>query len=474
MRPSRLFLAVLIAAALAGAAGPSFAAGPTVPAGFRVVSDASGGRILEGTLGRVNGLSGAFGATLRRANGYFGNTLQLVGAVRSRDGRTIMGLIRARLGGTAVMGLAVSGIDPKGGGLGAVLFDSSQRFPKSVGSMVTRLAQTPVAPASSAASRSGSNVAAADALKEAIAKLKLSTVRAQDGTVEARIPEGWRVVQLGRGTLMTTGPDEAETICGVTISLLDPRGSAAQQNAAYARQTGMAAPSVGLLVPYTGDIRQSYVQVQQRLAQSAHQPAPAITFSQVKTLPSMTQQGVTAYQAELVGTSVANGKSMLFDSMVMYGRPAPNGLWTMVITGIAAPPDRFSTLVPQMVAIVSSYQMNAGTRFAQVKHDVDVGNQITANGMAMVQHNIQVNNEIGRQNQARVDASMANARAVQDGIDRSTAGFVNYLRGTDYVRDTSTGSQALVSQSASSALTRFDPQHYESVPISQYVKGVNY
>ena len=94
--------------------------------------------------------------------------------------------------------------------------------------------------------------------------------------------------------------------------------------------------------------------------------------------------------------------------------------------------------------------------------------------MAMVQRNIKANEEIGRQNQRRVDASMANARAVQDGIDRSTAGFVNYLRGTDYVRDTSSGAQGLVSQSTSNALTHFDPQHFESVPVSQYVKGVNY
>ena len=73
-----------------------------------------------------------------------------------------------------------------------------------------------------------------------------------------------------------------------------------------------------------------------------------------------------------------------------------------------------------------------------------------------------------------VAISMANAQGARDAMDRSTAGFINHILDRRVVQHNPTGAHGTMDIGLASALERSDPQNFSPVPISQYVKGVDY
>ncbi len=137
------------------------------------------------------------------------------------------------------------------------------------------------------------------------------------------------------------------------------------------------------------------------------------------------------------------------------------------MTGAVAPANRFVADEPQMATALAGYRIDAQRRQDQVQANIAAGWAASRAGIANM-------NATTARDQAVVDASMRNARAAQDGIDRSTAGFVRYLNDSDVVRRSPDGAHLDVDAGTSQALRSFDPQHFASVPVSQYVKGVDY
>jgi hypothetical protein len=68
---------------------------------------------------------------------------------------------------------------------------------------------------------------------------------------------------------------------------------------------------------------------------------------------------------------------------------------------------------------------------------------------------------------------MSHARSVQDGVDRSTAGFTRYLSDTT-VMQSSSGARGTVNDSFAQNVVANDPQNFRVVPVSEYQKGVDY
>jgi hypothetical protein len=76
--------------------------------------------------------------------------------------------------------------------------------------------------------------------------------------------------------------------------------------------------------------------------------------------------------------------------------------------------------------------------------------------------------------QTNFDRSMEQARRTQDAIDRSAAATIHYVSDTNVVRYNGNGAHGTMSTDWADALTRNDPQNFSVVPMSQYVKGVDY
>ncbi len=426
---------------------------------MRSVDDA-GGRILTGPLGNVNSPDAAFRAGLSHMRGYFGS-LTLQSVVRSNDGATTMGSFGGQLEGVRISGLALSSYRPGGASQFAVLFDEQSRFSKTLPSLVSRLQRMPppaVAKAAPAKAASPANLASE------IRNVPTTSYVSNDGTLSARVPAGWKIKDFAEGALIADGPDGSEVVVGLGLQCVDPRGQLYQSNLALSRE--MRTPrdpgaGLGIVAEYSPDPAAAYRAVALAIARASH---GSLEFT------STSEKAIAApggfHEAEVTGTSVQNGKPLRFDDLVGVGPLGQYGAYSVTVTGTVAPAARFQADEPEMGATLAGYHLNQARRSAQVQSNIAAGWAASRAGIANM-------NATTARDQATVDASMQNARAAQDGIDRSTAGFVKYLNGSDVVQR-SDGTHLDVSAGTSQALQSFDPQHYTSVPVSQYVKGVDY
>jgi hypothetical protein len=55
-----------------------------------------------------------------------------------------------------------------------------------------------------------------------------------------------------------------------------------------------------------------------------------------------------------------------------------------------------------------------------------------------------------------------------------TAGFCDFLREQTVIRDTETGSHVRNSDSTAQMLINSMPNRFEAVPLSQYIKGIDF
>jgi hypothetical protein len=426
---------------------------------MRSVDDA-GGRILTGPLGNANSPDSAFRAGLSHMRGYFGS-LTLQSVVRSKDGATMMGSFGAQLDGVRIGGLALSSYRPGGASQFAVLFDEQSRFSKTLPRLVSRLQSIPppaVAKAAAAKTASPANLASE------IRDVRTTSYVSNDGTLSARVPAGWKIKDFAEGALIADGPDGSEVVVGLGLQCVDPRGQLYQSNLALSRE--MRTPrdpgaGLGIVAEYSPDPAAAYRAVTLALVRASH---GSLEFTSTSEKTISAPGGFR--EAEVTGTSVENGKPLRFDDLVGVGPLGRYGGYTVTITGTVAPVARFQADEPEMGATLAGYRLNQAQRSAQVQSNIAAGWAASRAGIANM-------NATTARDQATVNASMQNARAAQDGIDRSTAGFVRYLNGSDVVQR-SDGTHLDVSAGTSQALQSFDPQHYTSVPVSQYVKGVDY
>jgi len=423
------------------------------PAGLRSIDDASGGRIIVGGLGPVAGPGDAFRAGLHRVRGYF-SSMQLENVVRSKDGTLTMGLFRARLGADDVSGLALSAYRP-GASQVAILFDDRRRLRQSMPKLVAHLQSiSPAATASRPRARSGANEPSLEARMRAVRTVAMTS---NDGTVSAQLPEGWQMKQFGGGMFVADGAGGAEVVQGVSLQVLDPRGQLYQQ----AMQMGRPPAGYRLFIPYTTDPARAYERAMESLNRSS---GSSVTFTSVSERPI---RWLGPNGAEVSGTSVRNGKTLRFDEYVGVSPEGPYGGWQIAVNGAVAPEVDFERDEPEMAVLFRSWRPNEALVHAQVESNIASGWAQSRAGRANLAATT-------ARDQGVVDASMRNARAAQDGIDRSTAGFVRYLNGTDVVEHGPSGAHLDVDSGTSAALQSFDPQHFTSVPVSQYVKGVDY
>jgi len=451
-------LACAVALALPSAARSALPA-HAAPAGFRSVD--AGGRILAGSLGAEGSTESAFRAGLHRLGAYFGPSLAIGSVVRSTDGAVTMGTFRARLGGVPVSGLAVSTYRARATSLFAVLFDDAGRFATTLPKLAGRLRSMPPPVAANATpARTGTRDLAA-----AMRAVPTVSLTSNDGTVYATIPRDWQMKRFAEGSFVADGPDHAEVVAGLGFSMIDPRGPLYQNQLALSRQMGGRLDPTGGMgapIPYVGDPAQAYRAIVMFLARAQHVDLEITSMSEK---PGAAPGGIRG--AEVSGTSMRNGTALRFDEVVGVGPPGPGGGWTATVTGAVAPADRFVADEPQMATALAGYRIDAQRRQDQVHANIAAGWAASRAGIANM-------NATTARDQAVADASMRNARAAQDCIDRSTAGFVRYLNDSDVVRRSPDGAHLDVDAGTSQALRSFDPQHFASVPVSQYVKGVDY
>lgn len=407
------------------------------PSGLRSTDVASGGRVMVGSLHAVDSTRSAFIAGLRCLPGYFDARPHVSSAVRSADGAITIGSFDATLRGAPVRGVAITAFEPRAGSRVGILFDYSDGIARSIDPLFRRVRRMMVP-------SSGPAVNAA-------AVKPLHVIEAPDGTVDARIPAGWRTIVFGEGAFAANGPDGSEVDQEVSLNFADPRSS-------LAGTPGWAA------VPYTAEPAQAMAAASRYVAQRGGPDAQL--HIERETRVSVPPEMGTA--AELIGTETLHGgRPGRFDGVALVSPLGQYGGWSLSVKMISGPLETYQHELPTLLAIFGSYHVNQGRRGEQVHENI-------AAGWRQTQAILQANAEVQQRNSAVFNASMANARNVQDSIDRSTAGFVHYLNDTSVLQHIPSGETGAVSQNFATGLIRADPQHFREVPVSEYQKGVDY
>jgi len=403
------------------------------------------GHVLLGTATAASA-SALLRAGLDDVRATFGSAPAILGASRSTDDTLTVALFRVRHEGIAYGGLVLTTFVRGGPSKVAIVYDRADRFGTSAPALIRSVvaAQTP-----------------AGAVLPA-----MHDVVASDNSVRARLPDGWTTHAFGGGVFAASGPDAAEVDQEISARLIDPRSPVFQQALQLQQQmhqpyNPLATP-YGIPLTYQPDPVRAFVALNGVLAQIQHQPDPAITIEH--TIPQSGQPGIRA--TEISGTDTVRGTRMRFDGIVGVTPANQNGAWMLSVKMIAAPVDRFQRDLPTLAAIYNSYAVNQQQMGAEVAQTIATDRAGTARGLAMAQATQSRDTDV-------FNASMGHARSVQDGIDRSTAGFTRYLNDTT-VMQSSNGGRATVNDSFAQSVVANDPQNFRVVPVSEYQRGVDY
>ncbi len=401
------------------------------PSAFRAIDVSSGGRILQGTLPHANSPAQALRAGVRLGAAYFDDSPQLTGIVQSTDGHVTLAQFRATLAHQAMTGLLVA-VTGSGTSRIAFLFDRRDDIAKSIRPMVARLQKE------SGPSSAGGTVST------------LHPMRSPDGSVLAALPDGWKMQQFGNGYFVAAGPDGAEVDQEVPFHLTVP-GSPIANTPGY------------ITVDYAPDPAKIFVTALESATRRAGKP---VTIH-VESAGEIKSDDTGVLNQRVSGMSSGANGDHRFEGAVLLGRPGVGGGYLMEAKMVSAPIATYKRDFPVMAAIFGSYRV-----------DQQREGQITSNYVAAMQqetqHLLEVNRQQMARNQATFYASMQNAHAVQDSIDRSTAGFVRYLGDTDVMQPTSGGAHETLNSDYAHAVVRANPNNFRIVPMSEYHKGVDF
>ena len=223
----------------------------------------------------------------------------------------------------------------------------------------------------------------------------------------------------------------------------------------------------GLLIAYMDDPAEAWVAARKLGAEQQHLADPQIKL-EAKAPLQLAPGPVPMTGALIHGTEVTDGKPMVFLGTVIASRPSREGSWTLTMNLVHAPADRADIDLPILWAMMTSVRLDT----AKLSAASMVMSQ------AMFEQTSKIMNDRYQANMTsmreKFEHSMAQARNTQDAIDRAAAGTVNFALDRNVVQYNGDGSHGTMSSDWASVLTRADPQNFSIVPMSQYVKGVDY
>ena len=443
-------------------------AGNTTPRALQEAPGPSGGHILYAALGPPSSGGDAFRAGLRLVRGHF-ESLELLSGVDGANGNVRLVLFKADLRGAPVMGLAVATSDRAGGSRIGFLFDTPDRFPRSLAGMQQALKSiTLQALASKLPIVSPNGQIDLQRLEEAAKSVRLAEVEMRDQTASFGLADGYQVKQSGLGMFTAAAADGAIVYSGAGIPLMDPRGSTYASWQRLMAMTPNYHPEYsGLLLSYIGDPAEAWAAARRVLAQKKRLPDPRVvlTYKAPVSFPGAVGGTVGAL---VTGTEIVDSKPMVFAGLVMSAPPnMPGGGWVVTVDLVHAPADRAEADLPALWAMLQSLKVNQARLAAQVSATLRAMFQ-QSNEAMRAQHEAFM-----KRQQASFESSMAQAREAQDAIDRSAAATSRYVSDARVVEYGVTGEHATIGTNWADALVKSNP-NFTIVPLKQYIKGVDY
>jgi hypothetical protein len=448
--PKRIFLCASITILLACAAGMASPGGD----GIKTVDVPGGGHIMYGPLPGQLTPEAAIGKVLHVVSQHCGDRPQITNIFKAGNGVILAALfdvVAKNQDGHKLTGLVIASAPKSGQAAAVLLYDDSDRFPSSLNPMFKRLQQdisaspSALGPPASSSSPSGSSSGSASSLPAPTAPAApLQTYRFPDGTGSIGLPAGWNVTFAQKADILAKGPSGESLRFGLNVPIADPRDPRSSALGPMRNGTG---PGNFLAIPFGLDAATSFKAFTDQLAIKNRKPPNALNIGKIQQVPT-TDGGRIFLISGDVDTHDGQGP-VLFISRVIMSAQMALGSWSMTIYQVDVPKQLYPQEANTIAHIYSSYNVNVGAMLGIIHEEMREVEQIT-------------NNFIDWSNKQ------------MESSDRSTAGFSDFLRENTVLRDTETGSHGRTSDDDAQWLMRTFPGRFEAVPVSQYIKGIDF
>jgi hypothetical protein len=444
------FVSILMAA-------PLLAAPQTFP-GVTVLNHTGGGTIAYAVMPAQHTAQGAINKVMQYVAARFGATPMVSHVLKSKDGNSLAVTFTVKATTETpgdMTGLALVAVTASGPGKGAVLSDQSSRFGTTVGDMLQQMEQvapgarattamvsptatlpspatgtTSAAPAPASAGPAGAATAPATPIGP------LHATAFPDGSGTVGLPDGWKLVGAHAGEVIAQGPAPAQLHFDFQVSAYDP----SRITASGKFQIGKGSHAIA----YDADIVTKFNLITTQNAQAQHKAPPAVKLLATRPM------GTDSY--------------LIVDDVTPSDGSAPFLAYTQIFVSALSPAGTYSLTMYQVLLPqnMSNDQGNAAVKalFGSYKADTQRAMSEIAGANAQTQ-NI-------------VNSYMVNSQHIADTQQRSFAADDYALLGNTVVRDRDFSEHGLVSDNLADALTQADPNRFQEVPPSQYIKGVDY
>ena len=170
-------------------------------------------------------------------------------------------------------------------------------------------------------------------------------------------------------------------------------------------------------------------------------------------------------QVQVSGTDSNGGVKTRFNALLTLSPRNPQGGWLLQLRMMVAPEASYYEDLPTLSAISASYRYNNEAMMQQTNAWIAENARQTKEILASRQ-------QAGlAQIKATGQHAMENARRVQEGIDKSAAGFIHYINDTNVVEYIPNGAHGTASSHLTQMLIQADPQNFREVPVSEYCVG---
>jgi hypothetical protein len=432
----------------------------TVPAGLHVAEGSAGGRIVYGQLSTARSGDLVFKKGLRCVADYFHSSLDLQTVKRNPDGTVTVAEFTASLQNQPVKGLALTKVDETQQAFIVFLFDSSDRFQQTSGGLcndfraIVRqpLEQNKHTQPTTASSNFDFPAFAMEPEHISLASVEavsLTTRECPDGSGSIGIAPGFKPQSMALSTFaIKSEEDGAYANIRAHTLIFDPKAPILRT---IGRNPGI------YVAPYDPDPVRAWKMFCTRTAQMNHTPDLAPQILKSKTMAGL-ESGQSGVWAQ--GTMTVNHEPFVFVAGLTTMNMPAKSEWSLMRTVLAAPQRNAAADMPALIAMLKSTHV-----------DVEGLNRACAQKLRGEQADLQA--ALNRREQAfqGFQGSMRRAADVQAKV---VAGWNNVIRQQDVVKTTINGVEYHTKVGYGLEERLVNSGDWKYVPLSQYVKGVDY
>ncbi|HXX18850.1 MAG TPA: hypothetical protein VEJ46_05570 [Candidatus Acidoferrum sp.] len=404
-------------------------------ASFKTIRNPGGGTIVYGPLSGQLSYQAALSETLKQVEADYGDKPEMGNLLQSRTGSFWEGffsLTNKDHGGAKMTGLVIVYAPPTGTAGGATLIDTADNFPKSLKSMFQLLVQQ-VTSGAKGTTASGSSGASAASTPAVVSNVKsapaaqLTAVNFPDGSARIGLPQGWVVAHAQQGDVAAKGPSGEMLRFGLRIPAV---------NASGGRGGNLMA------IPYNSDPATVFTQLFTQAAQRQRIQPPTINITNTQNLGP---QNFFIYAD--IDKHDGQGQQSVIAHVVKS--PMMMNEFQVTISDIAGPVQVMTQESATIAEIFSSYSLNNQQMLAITNSQIQQGLMQEKATIGMVQQSM-------------------------ESSDRMAQGMSDYLRGESVFVDNDTGTRYRGPDDLATALSNANPNRFQTVPLSQYIPGVDF